>query len=538
MGSSQISTTESASQTEPTVTPLASDQPPPQCERFAPESDTIVAAPEVAVKSKPSVVEQNEPVEQAVVASAAPEPISTPIPTLLIEPPQSVASSKPRLLDWWHWKLLLSVVALLSVGAGTLLAVVKPLGGLPWSAPEQRSQSPLDFLRNSFRYQLSRPVTVLVMGIDRVPDAPAGSKEVFNGRSDTMLLLRFDPAGSLDPANPDASAKGVPVLNLLSIPRDTRVDIPGVGISKINSANAAGGPTLAAQTVSETLNGVQIDRYLRLDTSALVDLVDLLGGVRVYVPKRMRYVDQTQKLNIDLQPGWQTLNGTQAMHFARFRQDDYGDIGRVQRQQVLLKALSAKLTDPTTLARIPQVLSLMPKYLDTNLSAQELLSLAYFGIALKSEQINMVMLPGEFGSPATYGASYWLLDEAARDRVVKQFFEVEPGSDQSEVRPQELRIAIQSASKAPQAARSLADYLASQGFYNVSVAPDWPEAQSETEVLAQRGDVQGAEAIRKVLGLGKVSVQSTGDIESDVTIRVGDDWQPPQAEPTPKAEAS
>ena len=142
-------------------------------------------------------------------------------------------------------------------------------------------------------YTITRPVNLLVMGIDRVPEAEAGSKEVFTGRSDTMLLVRLDPEDN--------------TINILSIPRDTRVKIPGKGYNKVNSANAFGGfsegAILAAQTVSDNLYDIPIDGYARITSNVLIELVDLVGGIEVNVDKRMYYVDRTQNLTIDLQPG-------------------------------------------------------------------------------------------------------------------------------------------------------------------------------------------------------------------------------------------
>ena len=160
------------------------------------------------------------------------------------------------------------------------------------------------------QYKLDRPMTLLVMGIDRVLDVPNDSPRAFSGRSDTMLLLRFDPS--------------VRSLRLLSIPRDSRVRIPGYGHRKINVANVYGGGELASSVVSNTLNDVTVDGYLRVTTDAFKQLVDLVGGVEVFVPYQMTYRDVTQNLEIDLPAGKQTLNGEQAEQFARFVKMDSG----------------------------------------------------------------------------------------------------------------------------------------------------------------------------------------------------------------------
>ena len=173
------------------------------------------------------------------------------------------------------------------------------------------------------------------MGIDRVPGAAVNSPESFTGRSDTLLVLRLDP-------NVDA-------VSLLSIPRDTRGSGSRDGWKKINYVNPVGGAELTSQAIGNTLNDVTIDRYMRISTGALQELVDLLGGVEVFVPRPMSYVDYSQDLKIELAQGWQTLDGKQADRFARFRSDGLGDIGRVQRQQVLIKAIKQRLTSPLLL---------------------------------------------------------------------------------------------------------------------------------------------------------------------------------------------
>jgi len=345
-----------------------------------------------------------------------------------------------------------------------------------------------------------------------VPSAAPGSREIFSGRSDTMLLLRVDPeTGS---------------ISLLSIPRDTQVEIPSVGITKINDANVQGGATLAARTASSVLNGVQIDRYLRVSTEAFKELVDLMGGVEVYVPKPMVYEDKTQKLKINLSPGKQVLTGAQAEQFARFRNDDLGDIGRVQRQQALLKSLRNQLTSPSVIPRIPKLVQAMQKYIDTNLTVEEMLALVSAGRKLGEGNFKMVMLPGRFSSPEEFRASYWIMDLAGRDRVMKQYFNLDPLSPslEGDTAATNLRISIQNASRNPDAASQLSQRLIALGFSNVFITSDWADKQAKTQVIAQRGDLQAAQVLQQQLGLGAVDANSTGDLESDITIRVGDDW--------------
>ena len=366
------------------------------------------------------------------------------------------------LLKGLLWTAIFGTTAAVSAVAGAALMLTVPL---PDRVGEAATPPLAELWESGFRYQVSRPVNVLVMGVDEARDVPGAAPAELVGRTDTMLLVRIDPDNES--------------VNILSIPRDTRVEIPGYGYDKINQANFEGGAELAAQTVSYNFNGIEIDRYVRVSTSAFREIVDLVGGVEVMVPKPMQYEDQTQGLVIDLEPGWQTLDGDEAEQFARFRNDAYGDIGRVQRQQMLIKALKERLVNPTVVPQLPQIVRVLQRHIDTNLTPEEMLALASFGLQLEANALNLVMLPGRFSDPEEYRASYWLLDESASNDVMAEFFEAEPEVTFAEDRPRRtvsrLNIAVQNATDDPVVAQTVADYLREEGFRNVYVIADWPE---------------------------------------------------------------
>lgn len=426
-------------------------------------------------------------------------------------PDSSSKSSKRHYMRWFFWSAAFVLTATISAALGATLALVTPLS--PFLAPLQGFGAKGDLWRRGFQYKIARPINILVMGIDRVPNAPKNSREVFAGRSDTMLLLRLDPRDN--------------TVRMISIPRDTKVDIPGVGVAKINDANVEGGPALTARVVSRTLNDVPIDRYVRVTTEAFRELVDIVGGVEVYVPYPMKYVDNAQNLKIDLEKGWQTLSGDQAEQFARFRKDQFGDIGRVQRQQTLLKALRQRISNPTVLPRLAQGVRVIQQYIDTNLSLEEMLALVGFGLKLEQDDFKMILLPGRFSTPSESVASYWIMDSAGKDKVIRQYFQSNPTISSSETlsdSANRVRIAIQNTTNNPELGRRVAKYLTEKNFQNVYIIPDWPDRLRQTQIIAQQGDQQAATLLKKVLGLGKVEASSTGDLESDLTIRIGEDW--------------
>ncbi|NEQ42057.1 MAG: LCP family protein [Leptolyngbya sp. SIOISBB] len=410
------------------------------------------------------------------------------------------------------WTCLFGGTAVAAALGGALVATMVPLP----DSVRTEANAPLNVAgmwQTGFRYQVTRPVNLLIMGVDLPEPGQAETDNLFTGRSDVMLLVRVSPEDG--------------TVDLLSIPRDTQVNIPGEGIAKINHANLAGGPELVAATVQTNLGPVPIDRYVRVSTGALRELVDLLGGVEVNVPQRMVYQDVTQGLNIDLESGWQTLNGNQAEQFARFRSDGNGDIGRVQRQQMLMKALRERLTHPTVIPRLPQMMRVMMSHVDTNLTLEEILALANVGMEIDPNNLRMVMLPGRFSSPEEYIASYWILDPVATQQVMNNFFELDSVallSNRENQAVTSLPIAVQNASGESRVAREVANYLRGEGFRNVYVIGDWSSELQRTQVIAQRGDVDSAELMTSILNLGRVAVESTGDLQSELTIRVGRDW--------------
>ncbi|MDJ0556402.1 MAG: LCP family protein [Microcoleaceae cyanobacterium MO_207.B10] len=430
----------------------------------------------------------------------------------------SQTNTRPIWYKWWFWMFLLLFTGTVTTSFGAITALFAPVEPEFFSQLIQFNASDI-LWRRRFPYRLSRPMNILVMGIDNVPGVEENSPDVFEGRSDTLLLLQANPSNQ--------------TISLLSVPRDTQVQIPGVGLAKINEANVYGGPKLAERVLENTLNDIEINRYVRVSKGAFRELVEQLGGVEVFVPQRMSYVDNTQKLNIDLQPGWQNLDGKQAEQFARFRDEVYGDIGRVQRQQVLLQGLRNRVSNVTVLPRLPQIIRVMQKYVDTNLSFQEMLALISFGLDLDRDDFKMVMLPGRPSSSDEYFSSYWIVDNEGRKRVLEQYFDVKLDKFNSdnlynpmavnEISLLETKIAIQNASSNSKGAEKVAEYLRDKGFYNVYVVPDWSEKQRFTQVIVQGGYLESAEVVKNTLGFGKIEAASTGEIGSDFTIRLGED---------------
>jgi LCP family protein required for cell wall assembly len=355
--------------------------------------------------------------------------------------------------------------------------------------------------------RLQGPLNVLVMATDVNYTIRNGRRVMgLTGNTDTMVLARFDPASGQ--------------VRAVSIPRDTRVPIPGHGTFKINAANPYGGPILAAQVVADFL-GVQVDRYVLFNTRAVVQIVDALGGVEVYVPKRMVYHDYSGNLHINLQKGWNVLNGRLAHDFLRFRHDELGDIGRVQRQQAFVQAVLKKFLTPSVLLKTPELIEVAQENLETNLSNEELLKLVTLGKDLSRERVQMTMVPGIATNIG--GVSYWVADDSGTRRMVDQFLVAEvPGEALPERR---YAVAIRDGVGDRSGMRALKSQVASLGYGRIELDGLAPQlGLAETQVIAQNADLAGAKQLVESLGIGRVVVSATGNIHTDFTLAMGRDW--------------
>ena len=264
----------------------------------------------------------------------------------------------------------------LGLGGGLLLAA--PLAGLLNGKPIAGGSR----LANPFASWISvGSQDILVLGTD-----------VGGGNTDVITWLRVEGD----------------VTHLTQIPRDSYIEAEGYGPQKINALYALGGVDLLKRELSRKL-GRPITHHVIVNLAAIRQMADALGGIEVDVPKRLYYVDNSQGLYIDLQPGPQLLKGRALEGFLRFRHDEMGDIGRLERQQLALKALFRKLTRPDQLVRLPILLASAGRNLKTDLGPMELGGLI---TAMGTTNLETKRLGGR---PFTRnGLSYWDADWPAR----------------------------------------------------------------------------------------------------------------------------
>lgn len=255
----------------------------------------------------------------------------------------------------------------------------------------------------------NEPVNILVLGGDKVAS-----------NTDTMLLVNYNPS----------TAK----MSMLSIPRDTKVNVPGSSLPKINSAYAAGGAKLAVETVSKLLN-VKIKYYVFINTTAFRQIIDTLDGVDYNVPVDMNYEDPTQDLYIHLKKGMQHMDGEKAEQFMRFRQPthynneimqyyDGGDLKRINAQQNFIKELIKQKVNIKYISKMDDILRIIFSNIETNVSSADALKLAQNIGKLDVNNINTFTLPGESEEE---GAWYYIMNKELASDIIKQHFVAKSG---------------------------------------------------------------------------------------------------------------
>lgn len=262
---------------------------------------------------------------------------------------------------------------------------------------------------------LTRPLTVLVQGVSpEYSGYHTRSPENFRGHADTLILVHLDPA----------QKRAV----VLSIPRDTYVNLPGYGYRKINEANYRQGPEFSMQAVS-ALVGVQVQAYVSVGTQALKEIINALGGVEVCIDKPLEYQDAAAKLDINLQPGCQKLDGAQAEGYLRFRKDALGDIGRIQRQQAFFQAMRDQVLTPGGLLSLPRAIGALEASTQTNLTRSQMAQL--LGFATTQPALVGLLLPGGFGNG-------WQVDPYELRNLVAYYFLGQPDATGAAATPAAL----------------------------------------------------------------------------------------------------
>ncbi len=224
------------------------------------------------------------------------------------------------------------------------------------------------------------PFNVLLLGQDSRPGEESA-------RADTIIVARIDPENNR--------------VWMLSIPRDTRAEIPGRGVQKINTATFHGGPPLMVETVQDFL-GMPIHHYMDIDFDGFIHVVDSLGGVWIDVeteiddPKASSHGSFTASY---IPQGYQLLDGDHALTFVRSRDFPDADFTRMRNQQQFFKALADQVTQVGNVVKIPGIVKEVSRYMSTDMSMNQIIDVAMALREMGSGNVQTATVMGEWKSP-------------------------------------------------------------------------------------------------------------------------------------------
>ncbi len=381
-------------------------------------------------------------------------------------------------------------------------------------------------------------VTIMIIGLD-FGDWSADR----NGpsRSDTMLLLTIDPVTK--------------TAGMLSVPRDMWVNIPGFGYSKINNAYAfgegshlpGGSPALAVKTVENFL-GIDIQYYAQVEFTTFEKMIDTVGGVCLDVPAKIT-VGRTYEHQVELQPGYQCLDGKSTLGYARARHTEGGDVDRAARQQQVIIAIRDKVLDPANfLSLIAQSRTLYDELsggINTNLSLNDALRLAMLAkdIPLDSIQKGVIdytmMQDGFYNLDGQKLAILRPYPDKIRELVDKIFGggTMQPmaaGTIEENMKAEAARIVVINGTGVSGMAERTYNYLKSQGmnaiaFGNTGDYPDkyYSPFNSRTIIIVHAGKpyaMQYLMALMKFNSTSQIIVDFDPSAPEDIVVALGLDW--------------
>ncbi|MGC6768426.1 LCP family protein [Enterococcus sp. LJL128] len=244
-----------------------------------------------------------------------------------------------------------------------------------------------------------KELTIMLIGTDTRDD------DEDDGRSDTLMIAHYDTQTKQP--------------KLISIMRDSFVNIPGYGLDKINAAYAYGGAKLTKEVLNESF-GIPINYYAVIDFSQFSEMVDELytDGVEINAEKDIN-LD-----GVDIYAGKQKMDGNTLLQYARFRMDEEGDFGRIRRQQQVMNALADQSKDLVPILKLPKVAGEAVGKVDTNVPTDLIIDLAKDFLLGKVKSLESLSVPVEGSwdfNDYTSSGSVIEIDEAANAQAIKEF---------------------------------------------------------------------------------------------------------------------
>jgi LCP family protein required for cell wall assembly len=388
------------------------------------------------------------------------------------------------------------------------------------------------------RASSSAPQNFLLVGVDSAakldPDDPAraGRSDVGGLRSDTMMLLRVDPASEH--------------ASLLSLPRDLWVPLASGGNQRINVAIESGGPEELIDTIEGYL-GIPVHHYVQVDFAGFRELVSVIDGVEVYFDHAAR--DRNSGLNVE-QPGCTMLSPDQALAYVRarhyqsfedgrWRTDPTGDLGRISRQQdfivrALRRAVDKGIRNPVTLDNLVDA-ALETVTVDDLLKADDIVDLGSRFRSFDPGLLDLYALPVE---DDTIGGAAVLRLVDTQAQPILDLFRGTDTSGSAELTPDGVRVRVLNGSGRPGEAGQASDALVAAGFTSAGTGEAESFEIARTVVRYPAGQAAAADLVARHLVAGADLEQVDGPVGADVVVVTGADFVGVRSTPLPSTSST
>jgi LCP family protein required for cell wall assembly len=353
------------------------------------------------------------------------------------------------------------------------------------------------------------PRTILLIGTDRRPEAGKAF-----GNSDSMILVRIDSRQNY--------------ISMLSFARDLYVDIPGVGQGRINSAYAGGGPERALDTIAN-LTGQRANDFMLVDFKGFEKLVDEVGGV--YIDSDRKYFNDNSGSEssyeaIDINAGYQLLNGHDALDYVRYRHTD-SDFARIVRQQLFLSELKRRTNKIGNLLSAPSFLRILGNNIDTTLKPPEQLEVARIALQTPDSRINRVRIQGNT-TTLQDGAQVNLVDPAEVQEKVAEWQNPEfvGGPKTKRVDPASVQVRVLNGSGRTLAAEDMATLLREKGYRAAAAGNADTFEYTTSTVRYGAGSAAAGAQVQKLIGpkTGLAPLGSSTGAGNQVVLVVGKEF--------------
>lgn len=422
--------------------------------------------------------------------------------------PAPVSTRPPAAKSRWWKRVVIGVLVLANLGVGLVLfALQSSQAAFTANVTQNTDVTPELDVRP---VENTEPITFLVIGSDTREglDSLQNFGESEGERGDVIMLIKLLP--------------GSDSAQILSLPRDLLVDIPGYGTDRINAAYSFGGAPLMVRTV-RAATGLPIHHYVEIDFVGFQALVNEIGGVHLDFAAPARDLNS----GLDVTAGRQLLDGSLALAYARSRHYeelqgdewvnvDADDFGRTHRQQRLILSILSELKTPSTLTEAGSIVGSFAQHLtvDSALAQNSLVELAFRMRGISAATMETATLPGYIDD--YQGMSVVRMSHPEADNMIVAFAEGQPLQTES---LEQLRLEVLNGNGVEGAANRMSDLLEEQGFEVASVGEADNYDFETTTVIVRPEAMARAQALVDLLGFGRISTGSlTEGIDAVVIV--------------------